>query len=266
MGCWNGTCMISRLPIYEGDDIKLVITMKMWDLSGSSFCYSDEVYKPAFLPLEGKYNDYGMIEDIKEDFNLKLIMEYLKYKYPIINDNEDYSIYDFLECIERDNIKDGNGNDINISFVMIHKYIYDSIVNDYVGEFWNDRKEFLPNGDRKYYITANEYIDRKLNFNNFKDEHITFLSTDIVSRKLYISYIYINLIRDTVKSNDISLFNNFKIELGNLIKLYSFMGDTRISWMIQCGAGSQSNGQDSYEFLINSMKKLIDKQKNRYEE
>jgi hypothetical protein len=38
-------------------------------------------YSPATLPIFGKYNDYGGIEDIVIDDNTKLIEEHPMYNY-----------------------------------------------------------------------------------------------------------------------------------------------------------------------------------------
>ena len=69
MGCWNGTCMISNLPILAGEETKLVFLFsphreKVTLTNASGHYYATDFLKPAFFPITGKYNDYGVIEDI----------------------------------------------------------------------------------------------------------------------------------------------------------------------------------------------------------
>ena len=72
MGCYNGTCMISKLPILAGEKIKVLFLnarspkMKLKGLS--TFCYSTDLFTPAFYPFEAEYDDYGGIENVSEDF------------------------------------------------------------------------------------------------------------------------------------------------------------------------------------------------------
>jgi len=64
MGCWNGTCMISHLPIIAGDKIKLVILhgINIPINNASAYCYSNGLLEPSFLPLTGEYNDTFIIK------------------------------------------------------------------------------------------------------------------------------------------------------------------------------------------------------------
>jgi hypothetical protein len=78
MGCWNGTCAVTNLPIWAGDPIRLILTLQQSDKQGdgAGFCYSDDYWAPVALPVKGTYNDYGGIEDIKEDWNTQIILDH----------------------------------------------------------------------------------------------------------------------------------------------------------------------------------------------
>ena len=72
MGCWNGTCAISHLPINASDEVKLIFIKASPNALEemaykSAFCYSNGVFAPAFMPIDAKYNDYGGVEDIKDN-------------------------------------------------------------------------------------------------------------------------------------------------------------------------------------------------------
>jgi len=112
MGCWNGTCMISNLPIISGEKIKLVILRGGISRKehGSAYVYSHDIFTPSFFPLSGQYNDYGMIEGVDEDWNYKLIEDYFKKLFgkKIIADGEtkeNYTLIDILDGIERGDLK-----------------------------------------------------------------------------------------------------------------------------------------------------------------
>ena len=114
MGCWNGTCMISNLPIISGEKIKLVLLRRGISskrlFNSSAYVYSHDIFTPAFFPLSGVYNDYGMIEGVEEDWNYNLIEKYFKelFGQKIIADGEpkeNWTLIDVLDGVERCDLK-----------------------------------------------------------------------------------------------------------------------------------------------------------------
>ena len=89
MGCWNGTCMVSHLPIISGEKIKLVILNTRYGfrkssnplIGNSGYCYSTDLLSPSFFALSGYYDDYGGIEGLEEDWNYKVIEQFFQTKY-----------------------------------------------------------------------------------------------------------------------------------------------------------------------------------------
>ncbi len=67
MGSWNVNCTVSNISISSGTNVALVFLEK-----GKYDTYGNE-YSPICLPIYGKYNDYGGIEDIIKDDNTTLI-------------------------------------------------------------------------------------------------------------------------------------------------------------------------------------------------
>jgi hypothetical protein len=67
MGSWNVKCAVSNISIRSGTDVALVFIEK-----GKYDTY-DKEYSPICLPIYGKYNDYGGIEDIIKNDNTALI-------------------------------------------------------------------------------------------------------------------------------------------------------------------------------------------------
>lgn len=88
MGCFNGTCAVTQLPIRSGDKVRLFFIVKhenQFYLGPNLFSPSD-LWKLFSLPLLGEYNDYGSIENFTEDkitdYTLKLLAAYV---FPVPN-------------------------------------------------------------------------------------------------------------------------------------------------------------------------------------
>jgi len=85
MGCFSITCMISDLPINYGDDIVMFLTCPNrhayeWKaLSADRYFESNTLLDPVTLQFYGKYNDYGDIEDIEDNFNSNHFINHFKW-------------------------------------------------------------------------------------------------------------------------------------------------------------------------------------------
>lgn len=64
MGCWNETCLITNLPIYYGEECVFIRTTYKTDYRERQICV------PVSLPIMGKYNDYGGLVEITNDFDI----------------------------------------------------------------------------------------------------------------------------------------------------------------------------------------------------
>lgn len=81
MGSFNVACSISDLSINEGDQIFFIpLLPSQYDMNEkvileptSSLIYANCLYNPFCLPIEGRYADYGLIDDIIENENTKAI-------------------------------------------------------------------------------------------------------------------------------------------------------------------------------------------------
>jgi hypothetical protein len=75
MGCFDVGCFLSRMSIHHGDDCLLVPVMANDD---SDTFGTTAHYRPFCLPIRGKYNDYGRIEEIVHDRNTAAIEAYFR--------------------------------------------------------------------------------------------------------------------------------------------------------------------------------------------
>lgn len=116
MGSWSVYCGISRISITSGDECVFLPLKKG---------HGDYLpYFPATLPIFGTYDDYGGIENIKEDKNTKLIEKHFKctihdfcyfFTRGCIRDDED----EFPQHLKMvDEIK-------NWKFMFISRAVYD---------------------------------------------------------------------------------------------------------------------------------------------
>jgi hypothetical protein len=77
MGCFNGLCAISRVPIKYGDEVYLIpLEYATGDMQYT--CYGTAFYRPTWLPIRGTYDDYGRIENIHNDFAARMLLSKLR--------------------------------------------------------------------------------------------------------------------------------------------------------------------------------------------
>lgn len=76
MGCWNETDVLTNLPISHGEEVValLLIQPNFFEHHG---CHHHQYWHCGLFTFEGKYNDYGGIEDCKGAM-LKPIISFLK--------------------------------------------------------------------------------------------------------------------------------------------------------------------------------------------
>lgn len=71
MGCWNETCMLTDLPIYEGETVGAVLLIKKNNM-GKTY-YPNDMWEPISPIIYGTYNGYGEITDIDLDTQRQIL-------------------------------------------------------------------------------------------------------------------------------------------------------------------------------------------------
>lgn len=276
MGSWNETCGISRLPIEQDDDVKIVFLVRKkcfgeGELASlfissafkeGSLGYSTDEWVPILFPLSAKYNDYGTIKSIKKDLANNLLTSYFQkanlYNISSLKKIEFSNLNDLFKLIEREEIcisyqEENNfafgikNNFYKLHYFFIHNNIYKSLINK--------KKTILPES----------YIE----------ETLKKIEKDFEGPDNYFKYqlLYYNLFRLRDFQQDMLLVMkvledcNFSFETfkkSSFLKehlksrrLYHFMENTRIPFAPQSGKGSQASCNDDYDCLIKSMQKLI---------
>lgn len=158
MGCWNETDALTQLPILVGDPVKLIVISSTPD-------GDDELALVRCFPISGKYDDYGKIKDIKEDWATKAFLDYCNERFEnkkwafAEEEKERVKIFkvkhpfetveDVLGAIERGFIvsKEWSDSIVPVFFVMIHDEIYAKAVEmggkyvDYKGSYLDGLKK-----------------------------------------------------------------------------------------------------------------------------
>jgi hypothetical protein len=291
MGCWNATCSLSRLPIECGDQVRAFIIAPHWAIKSSGFSYPDDAFIPMSFGILGEYDDYGLIDNIIENYNTEMIMD-------IFKEIEEKDIYELLRKIERDYIYDiGKGffehkyicnekseerKGKNIGFTLVREDIYQKIIDirknqkcwlrDHEGELFND-----------LYITAGiEYFQSLYDHNN--DDDPTFHRL-IYSDKNHFYYDikhhfdywvennYENFIlrkMTSTNTSDIPQVKDLVKDAVDMMQLRGFMSELRLSWMPQSGKGSQCPVTRDYipfySFVLEKAYENIDYWKKQEEE
>ena len=135
MGCWNGTCMISNLPIISGEKVKLIFLKKGNEqyVGNSAVCHSIELLTPINMAISAEYNDYGSVENIEKDWNHDIILKYFEsyFKNGIRCDGEEknkFDLSDIIDGIERGSLE----SRVKTGILSDYEYVYqfDKMKND----------------------------------------------------------------------------------------------------------------------------------------
>lgn len=274
MGCWNGTCMISNLPIIQGEKIKLMFLQKKFNepkiLGKSGYVYSTDLLSPAFLAISGEYNNYGSIDNIVEDWNFELIQNIL-YKrfgdriYTERSKNEiiKWGLLDLIEGIERGNPQYSHPivpelRNCDLSFVMIRQDVWDLCVDiqKKSKDYWNPKRKSGDPDTIPYYLSGEDWGEYQ--WNNFVEKIKTVYKTPEEQLKAEIrsdpfDYVFTTSTGDRTplidmwnykilckerKDDDIFL-NDVKTKWFEHHMIYDCVSNLRKGWMIQPGSGSQ---------------------------
>ena len=169
MGSWNVTCALSGLPIIRDNKVKVMILVssdmdgfmrrhEKEDFSHFHFTGSGSYWTPVMFPISGVYNEYGTIEEIQKDENVKLIVDFFKEEqknhksFRISTRYDKYgteeidkkdplgSIESILSLIERGYLEmmSIHGNLVRLSLMFMHDEIYTAAL-----ESVSDKKIFF---------------------------------------------------------------------------------------------------------------------------
>lgn len=147
MGSWNKTCGLSNLPIMGGEPVYVFVLEKAGSRNSSN-CYSTWLYKPAMIPFQAEYNDYGAGENCS-GVGLKILMNNIRdvliempqgenkyHDIPVVRN--EFTVENFFETVHESRLlmKNAYGETVNIDFVMCRKDIVDYVLDNYQIELY----------------------------------------------------------------------------------------------------------------------------------
>ena len=150
MGCYNGTCSISNMPIFEGDKVVFIPLMKVHENTVFNACYPTDNFIPFGFPFVGYYNDYGglydiEISDVNRDFFKSLNFYFVgrdEEPYKKVKEYENFEdfVNDVLcsvegcyldvtdmDIMQSDLVKDGK---TEVNYMMVHYYLYNALLSN----------------------------------------------------------------------------------------------------------------------------------------
>lgn len=157
MGCWNHTCAITNLPIFEGEEVEVIMLQFSNIIAGSSLCYPYFYHVPLPLTFQGYYNDYGGVEDchgVALDIIVDAIrnnlfeLELGENKYhDIPAKKENFDVKNMFELDHEDRLNivnpyrghPGEKEKTMIKHLVVRKEVYDKLVEKMELEWWNPK-------------------------------------------------------------------------------------------------------------------------------
>lgn len=278
MGYWLGTCMVSNLPIHDSEKVKVFILekSKYGGKHSGAITYPIDEYVPLSLPLNAKYNGYGSVEKVEEDFNHDIILSYFKSDYSKLKDedgkeillDDEFSLEYFIKIMERlgcsnkdqffyDTIK-GEYIKKNFAIVMVRDDIYNSISEsskdsiDFMGDTFYDKS--LKNIKKEIHSIKNN----EMFFDSFYTRYGHIFNIDII-------YDYKKYIKNNLENLDYYI----KTTIDYLLFI-SYLNTNRICYRYTSGAGSQNFDYKSFvkvaETIINICEEKIKEEEGYYED
>lgn len=151
MGCFNIMGFHTHLPIEYGDEIVLLLGVYPKYKKGEirDFCRFAPGFEftPIALPIFGKYNDYGTIEDIERDLNVEMIEKFFNMK-----------IDELIRLVDDE--------------VIANRYVSEEKHEQYKGlveKIWNLQSDFIINSEFEMVYDLTFTIDHRFVYDTIKN-------------------------------------------------------------------------------------------------
>lgn len=284
MGCWLQTCMVSRLHVFEKEEVVSLFLVEK-TTRPPSFCESNALWEPIPIILRGKYEDSGVVAEVEDDPNNDLLFNYL-YRFcnkPV--GKELFETGNFDDLFEEDH-DDGitipgllpNDIDRQVKHVVIKRDLFERIKATHVIDGYESDTSFKSlakdmDGQvdtiiewvltQKYPIFDAQMMEISL---RDQDKEIPpILRTLTFNRTAH--FIAMTILQDLGDIEYAKL--TLTLFLYNLAEFYildSFISLTRTAWMPPVGMGSQSSDHEGYRLLIDYMAETLDREEKEWNE
>lgn len=296
MGCWNHTCAITKLPIFRGDPVVVILLVKQTEEFRIHRTHPTAYWAPIPYYFEGEYDDYGGVENCHGPLLPTIISQFKKVLFEYkLGDNpyhdipvnrEDFNV-DLLFKADHENrlsvkCRFDTTNPVPVKHVVIKKSVFDYIIQNYT------YSQYRRCDNEKGY----EYVD--IGFNNIHQEGIEWFNNlknrkDKDEERLFmyhnIDRNFIGKVMDSCKYStklsypDLFMFDCFRnkefelieqivAQLSSLYWITNFLDSIRTHWYPCIGLGSQEGEVEQYQLfakLINEECQNINNKWDEYE-
>lgn len=298
MGCWNHTCAVTGLPIYESEEVEVIMLLASAHPEQASHCYPTSYHIPIPLTFQGQYNDYGAVENCKGIALPVLInairdnmveLEVGENKYHDIAAKKDEFDVDKMFELDHENrlfifqypMQHDMRNCIPLKHIVVRKTVYDTIVESCKLEYWD--KETSTTMFRQLKDLRKEYDLFLKDVNNVMNgaeadiewairkrigdttvaELISFrdMTASSFNKLLTINEIIVSMVENKTE--------NIKDFIDNAVRfaLFAwFIEDTRREWHVPSGVGSQNDNTENHVLAANLTISEAKKLKNYWNE
>jgi hypothetical protein len=302
MGCWNHTCAVTNLPIYAGEEVEVILLKAPEMPDAASYCYPYVYHSPLPLTFHGKYDDYGAVEEcegaaldiiidgIREDL---VEMEQGENQYhDIPAKKETFNVEQLFELDHEDRLFvknrmaawDKYPDTLAIKHIVVRKAVYDEITTNFGIERWNretSEEYYIKLTDLDYDVYTQD-IDNILalpedsgtySYLRYAQDEIrgdSELSKIISSygRSIYglTDPINVNEILITLREEKSDLYDAVLVNAARFAIFSHYMDDTRKSWHVPSGLGSQNQNTYGQELTAKLILSEVDKIKHFWDE
>jgi hypothetical protein len=276
MGCWNGTCAITNLPIIYNEEIYvLFLSEKGYGGYYGNHCHKDNYYNLLPFHFKAKYNDYGGFEDCSGDTDH--VMGFIKsrlieleegenkcHDVPVKKKGFDLEKLDVYDHENRLTIKADSTygkQDLRLTTIFVKQNVLDGILKNWYLEYYNGQdymndikgyfKDFNKDIEkiRKGFQKLSKDLPLSLMFESFfmlvkdkikiDDKWNFVLRTDC---KLGMRYAFESLIENV---HEPVKFHSIMQQIVVCALLDNFMDQGRRVWIKPSGAGSQNSSTEA---------------------
>jgi len=252
MGCWNGTDMITHLPIMGGDKIRMLVLKQYASLPDcGGVCNAEDLWEPIGPAVKGVYNGYGRPEEVEDD----IASQWLNHTLPM-----DAEIRKNIEGHHFDGELDEKILAVERSQSMLVKRVH--LCHWMVHE---DTWQFLQSIEVEYFeLSPKERVKALLDVGpveHRREEPIKWMKQQTAIQSLFS---YGSMPNAVIQFAGKDNFEAAVMALVELKRVKDAMETTRRYFMPVAGAGSQSAEWEIHQQLARFTIKLADKAMEKY--
>lgn len=258
----------------------------------SGYCSSQDIFFPRCVPIKGKYDDYGGIEDLEPSLNLQAVMDQFKLdldEYPAgrfnipVKISRDMPLDELLDAIERGGVTvnrykdDRHQRSLPVGTWMVREDIYQALLKINLADRWSDKTfkldSLLADADEYRQELAEQAVKKPFpgEAQDIMDSLRGMINRGSKNRLRQAMHappfengldFYDKWMLDQVRSGKISADGPELASLLREIAEFSFFciakESMRVGWMPQPGAGSQDDRIEAHAAVAKQTLKTIE--------